>query len=134
MTFGELGKFTFGELGHFTYEELSLPIDELLELIRDTNKPVSANTYAKLLNIADRLNIDVPSEYRHSPDELVKKRIIFVVIYSIIKFLFSTGSEQAINFFPINININIQNIDNISNEQLSDNCSIIQNVLDELDK
>lgn len=134
MTLGELGSFTLGELSCFTLDELSLSIDELIDLICDTNKPVSVNTYDKLLNIADKLNVAIPSQYRHSSDKSINKRIILMVLCSVIKFLSSAGSEQDINLLPITINISIQNIESISDEQLSDNCSIIQNVLDELSK
>lgn len=47
--------FTLGELGNFTLGELSLPVDELLELIRSESRSIPVSAYDKLLELYNEL-------------------------------------------------------------------------------
>ena len=60
--------FTLGQLKTFTLGESSLPIDELLELVRTENRSIPVSAYEKLMQLYDELVV----ECQNSNDENLK--------------------------------------------------------------
>lgn len=133
MTFTQLSHFTYGELSHFTYGELSLDIDALLDLIRTENRDIPVKTYETLLSLANKLNITIPNDISKHHTDFVRKRITLFLIVQILYYL-ALSSEFNIDLLPINFNITIQQINVLSDEELTDNCDTVQEVLNKLNE
>lgn len=88
--------FTLGELGNFTLGELSLPVDELLELIRSENRSIPVSAYEKLLKIAEENGIKLTKH-----DNLPEQLNILLIIIQIITTLLSVNSSNH----PVNIDV-----------------------------
>lgn len=50
--------FTLGELDSFTLGELSLPVNELLDLIKNENRSISVSAYEKLTQLYNELEAE----------------------------------------------------------------------------
>lgn len=70
LTLEDLGDFTLDELEDFTLDELSMPVDKFIESLKDKQKDIPYDTYARLeklchdVSSSTKAPITIPTTYK----------------------------------------------------------------------
>ena len=106
MTYKDLENFTYNDLSNFTYGDLELDANELLEKVKNDNRPIPISVYEKLQNLCQdmksekELDQDVVSDISN---QITKKSTFSQAVenISLIVKLLSASADLFEKFKPI---------------------------------
>ncbi len=114
MRWTDLKDFTAEELSNFTWDDLSMDISDLLDMLKDENRPVPIDTYEKLVALAERSSITVDLKTPESSFDI--RKYTFEVLLAIL--LHYLPSAEELRLALMQLPDNFENIIEFLNSYL----------------